>query len=100
MFRVAASLVCTKTVKVQPEEASVWSGPGHLMPATGHSLFPPPQLARQPPERRRVETKDQDKTQSVGSPKRVEIRVASWRRWTLREVLNGRKEERRLAAAK
>lgn len=40
MLRVAASLVCTKTVKVQPKKARVRSSLGHPMPATGHSLFP------------------------------------------------------------
>ena len=40
MLRVAASLVCTKTVKVQPKKARVWSSLGHPMPATGHGLFP------------------------------------------------------------
>ena len=40
MLRVAASLVCTRTVKVQPKEARVRSSLGHPMPATGHSLFP------------------------------------------------------------
>lgn len=54
MLRVAASLVCTKTVKVQPEEMSIQSRPGHTMPAT---RLVPPSLASSAAPQIGVETK-------------------------------------------